>query len=76
MDGMVSDRQELQLEELLTSLPACRRCRANKRRCDTELPSCRNCAKAGIDCVFYDHVLEEDLPRRYGIGSSLIIRHH
>lgn len=51
------------MDELLSSLPACRRCRLNKRRCDTQLPSCRNCSKAGTECIFFDHVAGEDLPR-------------
>ncbi|KAF9886553.1 hypothetical protein FE257_011325 [Aspergillus nanangensis] len=40
------------LDELLSALPACRRCRLNKRRCDTQLPSCQNCSKAGVEYVF------------------------
>lgn len=51
------------IDELLSSLPACRRCRLNKRRCDIALPSCHNCSKAGAECVFFDHALQEDIPR-------------
>ncbi|KAE9970492.1 hypothetical protein EG327_010253 [Venturia inaequalis] len=32
---------------------------------DNQLPSCRNCAKKKIDCIYHDHVLQEDLPRSY-----------
>ncbi|OJI99491.1 hypothetical protein ASPVEDRAFT_81103 [Aspergillus versicolor CBS 583.65] len=53
------------LEELLSSLPACCRCRLNRRRCDTQLPSCQNCSKAGAECVFFDHVLQQNQPRAY-----------
>lgn len=55
----------IDLETLLASLPACKRCRRNRRRCDTKLPSCANCSKAGVECIFYDHALQEELPRSY-----------
>ncbi|KAL2785028.1 hypothetical protein BJX66DRAFT_343475 [Aspergillus keveii] len=58
------------LDELLASLPACRRCRQNKRRCDPDLPSCHNCSKAAVECIFYDHVREGDVSRSY-IASLL-----
>lgn len=80
---------ELDLETLLTALPACKRCRKNRRRyrltcnpkyaclsdhlflrCDTELYSCNNCTKAGVECIYYDHVLREELPRRYVPNSK------
>ncbi|KAI1618602.1 hypothetical protein EDD36DRAFT_414265 [Exophiala viscosa] len=53
------------LDTLLQLLPACRRCRSHKRRCDTQLPVCANCSKVGADCVFFDHVSKELLPRTY-----------
>ena len=53
----------VQLDELLSALPACIRCRAAKRRCDTRVPSCENCSKAGVDCIFYDHVRKQDFSR-------------
>lgn len=53
------------LDTLLQLLPACRRCRGHKRRCDTQLPACANCTKVGADCVFFDHVSKELLPRTY-----------
>ncbi len=59
------EHQDLDLDNLLKALPACRRCRANRRRCDPHLPSCRNCFKARVECIYYDHVLGEELPRRY-----------
>ncbi|CAK7220064.1 hypothetical protein SEUCBS140593_004107 [Sporothrix eucalyptigena] len=55
----------IDLGTLLESLPACKRCRKNRRRCDTKLPSCANCNKAGVECIFYDHALQEELPRSY-----------
>lgn len=55
----------IDLDTLLASLPACKRCRKNRRRCDTKLPSCANCSKAGVECIFYDHALQEELPRSY-----------
>lgn len=55
----------ISLPTLLEALPACKRCRKNRRRCDTKLPSCANCSKAGVECIFYDHALQEELPRSY-----------
>ncbi|CAK7231243.1 hypothetical protein SCUCBS95973_007845 [Sporothrix curviconia] len=55
----------IDLATLLESLPACKRCRKNRRRCDTLLPSCANCSKAGVECIFFDHALQEELPRSY-----------
>ncbi|KAH8724325.1 hypothetical protein GQ44DRAFT_708988 [Phaeosphaeriaceae sp. PMI808] len=56
----------LDLDHLIQSLPACKRCRECRRGCDTLLPKCRQCLKAGVECVFYDHGRDELLPRRQG----------
>ncbi|KAL3456115.1 hypothetical protein BJX64DRAFT_294419 [Aspergillus heterothallicus] len=53
------------LDELLQLLPACTRCRAIRKRCDTLLPACANCSKAGLQCTFHDSVSKEVLPREY-----------
>ncbi|KAH8808814.1 hypothetical protein F5884DRAFT_793430 [Xylogone sp. PMI_703] len=63
--GSPETHTQAALDELLSTLPACRRCRLNKRRCDTELPSCHNCSKVGVECIFYDHVRKEDISRSY-----------
>ncbi|KAF1941931.1 hypothetical protein EJ02DRAFT_188710 [Clathrospora elynae] len=55
----------LDLEALIQSLPACKRCRDCRRGCDTLLPKCRQCTKAGVECMFYDHGRNELLPRSY-----------
>jgi hypothetical protein len=55
---------ETDLNTLIQSLPACRRCRDCRRGCDTVLPKCRQCAKANVDCIFYDHGKNQNLPRR------------
>ncbi|KIV90008.1 hypothetical protein PV10_07358 [Exophiala mesophila] len=54
-----------ELDAILTALPACKRCRTNRRRCDTQLPSCEKCTRAKVECTYYDHVLQEELPRSY-----------
>ncbi|KAF1995492.1 hypothetical protein P154DRAFT_538741 [Amniculicola lignicola CBS 123094] len=56
---------EIDLDGLIQSLPACKRCRDCRRGCDTLLPKCRQCTKAGVDCIFYDHGRNEFLPRSY-----------
>jgi Fungal Zn(2)-Cys(6) binuclear cluster domain len=61
---MASETADLDLLSLIQSLPACKRCRECKRGCDTLLPACHQCAKAGVECIFFDHVLDEYLPRR------------
>ncbi|KAI1105599.1 hypothetical protein F4804DRAFT_303939 [Jackrogersella minutella] len=53
-------------------LPTCQRCRRLRRKCDTQLPNCRLCEKAGVECTFYDHVLNQALPRAY--VDSLLVR--
>ncbi|EUC48161.1 hypothetical protein COCMIDRAFT_88017 [Bipolaris oryzae ATCC 44560] len=58
----------LDLEALIQSLPACKRCRECRRGCDTLLPKCRQCTKAGVECMFYDHGRNELLPRSYISG--------
>lgn len=55
----------LDLDVLIQSLPACKRCRECRRGCDTLLPKCRQCTKAGVECMFYDHGRNELLPRSY-----------
>ncbi|KAF2277039.1 uncharacterized protein EI97DRAFT_375495 [Westerdykella ornata] len=60
-----SSSSDADLESLIQSLPACRRCRDCRRGCDTLLPSCRQCSKAKAECVFYDHGRKEFIPRSY-----------
>ncbi|KAL5387383.1 hypothetical protein DPSP01_003604 [Paraphaeosphaeria sporulosa] len=56
---------DIDLDALIQSLPACKRCRECRRGCDTLLPKCRQCTKAGVECSFYDHGKDELLPRSY-----------
>ncbi|KAF2269995.1 hypothetical protein CC78DRAFT_188469 [Lojkania enalia] len=56
---------DIDLDALIQSLPACKRCRDCRRGCDTLLPKCRQCTKAGVDCIFYDHGRNELFPRSY-----------
>ncbi|EXJ90303.1 hypothetical protein A1O1_03402 [Capronia coronata CBS 617.96] len=55
----------IDLEQALTSLPSCTRCRQRRIKCDDRLPSCRNCMQVGKECQFRDHVVGEDIPRQY-----------
>ncbi|KAI1609779.1 hypothetical protein EDD36DRAFT_55877 [Exophiala viscosa] len=53
------------LAKTLKTLPSCQRCKKGRRRCDTLLPACSRCRRAGVECLFYDHNLEQVLPRSY-----------
>ncbi|KAF2678148.1 hypothetical protein K458DRAFT_317698 [Lentithecium fluviatile CBS 122367] len=68
MSSASSTTRVLDLEALIQSLPACKRCRDCRRGCDTLLPKCKQCTKAGADCIFYDHGRNEYLPRSYIAG--------
>ncbi|PSN74611.1 hypothetical protein BS50DRAFT_19803 [Corynespora cassiicola Philippines] len=57
--------RDIDLDGLIQSLPACKRCRDCRRGCDTLLPKCRQCTKANVECMFYDHGRNEFLPRSY-----------
>jgi hypothetical protein len=35
-----------------------------RRKCDTNLPACRLCLKGKAECTFFDHALQQTLPRR------------
>lgn len=51
--------------ELTRLLPTCQRCRRLRRKCDTNLPACRLCLKGKAECTFFDHALQQTLPRSY-----------
>ncbi|KAK5947162.1 hypothetical protein PMZ80_001309 [Knufia obscura] len=51
--------------ELTRLLPTCQRCRRLRRKCDTQLPACRLCQKGKAECTFFDHALQQTLPRSY-----------
>ncbi|KAI1630313.1 fungal-specific transcription factor domain-containing protein [Exophiala viscosa] len=51
--------------DLTRLLPTCQRCRRLRRKCDTNLPACRLCQKGKVECTFFDHALQQTLPRSY-----------
>ncbi|KAK5221754.1 hypothetical protein LTR47_010183 [Exophiala xenobiotica] len=51
--------------DLTRLLPTCQRCRRLRRKCDTNLPACRLCQKGKAECTFFDHALQQTLPRSY-----------
>lgn len=51
--------------DLTRLLPTCQRCRRLRRKCDTQLPACRLCQKGKAECTFFDHALQQALPRSY-----------
>ncbi|OAL33530.1 hypothetical protein AYO20_07216 [Fonsecaea nubica] len=65
-DAVRSDDSSMaDLQAILKLLPACQRCRKNKKRCDLQLPACQNCTKAEEECFFLDLITNERLPRQY-----------
>ncbi|KAK4934542.1 hypothetical protein LTR66_015584 [Elasticomyces elasticus] len=66
------NRPNLPEADLARLLPTCLRCRRLRRKCDTALPSCGLCTKGKADCLFFDHALQQSLPRSY--VDSLIKR--
>ncbi|KAH0848638.1 hypothetical protein FOPE_02562 [Fonsecaea pedrosoi] len=63
--GRSGDSSMADLQAILKLLPACQRCRKNKKRCDLQLPACQNCTKAEEECFFLDLITNERLPRQY-----------
>ncbi|KAF2751431.1 hypothetical protein M011DRAFT_464167 [Sporormia fimetaria CBS 119925] len=51
---MATTSPHFDLDTLLLSLPACRRCRKQRRGCDTLLPKCRQCTKSKSECLYWD----------------------
>lgn len=47
------------------SVSACNRCRQRKNRCDQKLPSCATCERAGVNCVGFDPITKNEVPRSY-----------
>lgn len=62
MDDPATTISEADLTRLL---PTCQRCRRLRRKCDTQLPACRLCQKGKAECTFFDHALQQTLPRSY-----------
>ncbi|EXJ81676.1 hypothetical protein A1O1_07741 [Capronia coronata CBS 617.96] len=59
------DHTTISEAELTRLLPTCQRCRRLRRKCDTNLPACRLCQKGKAECTFFDHALQQTLPRSY-----------
>ncbi|RMD44405.1 hypothetical protein DV735_g648, partial [Chaetothyriales sp. CBS 134920] len=58
--------------DLTRLLPTCQRCRRLRRKCDTQLPACRLCQKGKAECTFFDHALQQTLPRSKGSTNGKI----
>jgi hypothetical protein len=52
------------VELLIRSIPACGYCRSRHVKCDQKFPACGACTRSDRQCVYYDAVLEIDIPRR------------
>ncbi|KIW91369.1 uncharacterized protein Z519_08265 [Cladophialophora bantiana CBS 173.52] len=59
------DHATISEADLTRLLPTCQRCRRLRRKCDTNLPACRLCQKGKAECTFFDHALQQTLPRSY-----------
>ncbi|RFU32286.1 hypothetical protein B7463_g4066, partial [Scytalidium lignicola] len=46
-------------------LPPCNHCRSRRVKCDRNFKSCYSCVKAQKECVYYDNIISQDVPRRY-----------
>lgn len=64
----MDDTTNISEAELTRLLPTCQRCRRLRRKCDTQLPACRLCQKGKAECTFFDHALQQNLPRSYVHG--------
>ena len=62
--AMEFDTTTISEADLTRLLPTCQRCRRLRRKCDTNLPACRLCLKGKAECTFFDHALQQTLPRR------------
>lgn len=47
------------------NVSACHRCRMRKHKCDQNLPRCQSCEKAQVQCVGYDPITKQEIPRSY-----------
>ncbi|KAJ4293363.1 hypothetical protein N0V90_008645 [Kalmusia sp. IMI 367209] len=59
-----AQKNEINVEMLMRSVPACGYCRTRHVKCGQEFPSCGTCSRTGRECVYYDAVLQRDIPRR------------
>lgn len=64
-DSMEDHSTTISEADLTRLLPTCQRCRRLRRKCDTQLPACRLCQKGKAECTFFDHALQQTLPRSY-----------
>jgi hypothetical protein len=46
-------------------LPACRRCRVRKIKCNRGAPKCANCTSSNAACIIVDPITSEQYPRDY-----------
>ena len=58
------------LDAILESVPACGFCRSQHIKCDRSLPACGVCERGNRGCMYFDVVLERDVPRRSVPASS------
>lgn len=65
MEQSIPSPTTSEADALTRLLPTCQRCRRLRRKCDTQLPACRLCQKGKAECTFFDHALQQTLPRSY-----------
>jgi hypothetical protein len=53
------------IDMVLSSLPACGFCRSQHIKCDQTFPACRICTKSGRECAYYDAIIQKEVPRRF-----------
>jgi hypothetical protein len=52
------------IKDVIDSMPSCSFCRDQHIRCDRELPFCGACHRSRRECVYYDLILSQEIPRR------------
>jgi hypothetical protein len=52
------------IKDVIDSMPSCSFCRDQHIRCDRELPFCGACHRSRRECVYYDLMLSQEIPRR------------
>ncbi|OKL59542.1 hypothetical protein UA08_05364 [Talaromyces atroroseus] len=60
------------IKDAIDSMPSCSFCRDQHIRCDRELPCCGACHKSRRECVYYDVILSQEVPRRITAANQLV----
>ena len=62
----------VELEEIISAIPACSFCRDRHIKCHQQLPACRECLRSSRECLVYDPIMDQNVPLRYSIQQSTL----